>query len=436
MSVAAEVKLCGSRIGVVLLEDGDRNALFQYDPEFIASGIEVAPLMMPLSTNTYRFPGLSWETFHGLPGLLADSLPDKFGNSLIDKWLTEQGRQDGYSFTAIERLCYTGTRGMGALEFEPAIGPDSTISESLNVEQLVDIASKILLDREDFKTKFSTKNDSDAMMQILQVGTSAGGARAKAVIAWNPKTNEVRSGQIAVGDGFEYWLIKFDGVHNNRDRELADPRGDGAIEYAYYHMAKDCGVIMNECRLFNEGDRRHFMTKRFDRLPNGDKLHMQSLAAMAHLDFSMPGIHSYEQVFGIMRRLDLPTKMMIQMFRRMVFNIVARNHDDHVKNTAFLMDRQGVWSLAPAFDITYSYQKSGRWTSSHQMTLGGKRDGFTMDDFIGCGKTALLRRGQAKNIVDEIRSIVSRWRYYADASNVIAARRNEIQNALRLKSFH
>ena len=434
MSITAEVKLWGSRIGIVLLEDGNRSALFQYTPEFVQSRIEVAPLMMPLSAEPYRFSDLSVESFHGLPGLLADSLPDKFGNDLINAWLASTGRSPD-SFNAIERLCYTGKRGMGALEFEPATGPNSTINETLHVEQLVELASTILTNRDQWKTNLLTESDTDAMMNILQVGTSAGGARAKAVIAWNPRTNEVRSGQIDAGDGFEHWLLKFDGIRNNRDKELADPLGYGVIEYAYHQMAKDCGITMNECRLFEEGGRRHFMTRRFDRLPNGDKLHMQSLAAIAHLDFNLPGVYSYEQVFNIMQRLELPTKTAIQLFRRMVFNIVARNQDDHVKNIAFLMDRQGTWTLAPAYDVTYSYQESGKWTSSHQMTLGRKRDHFTMDDFIHCGKTALLKRGQAQKIVEEIRSIVSRWRFYADAVGVRSDQRDGIQNALRLEPF-
>ena len=434
MNIAAEVKLWDTRIGAVVLEDGNRNTVFRYDPKFANSGIEVSPLKMPLSVESYRFPDLSWETFHGLPGLLSDSLPDKFGNNLITIWLSEQGRSND-SLSSVERLCYTGKRGMGALEYEPVIGPDSTVNETLHVGRLADLASKILLHRTELKTNFLTGDDTAAMAQILQVGTSAGGARAKAVIAWNPKTNEIRSGQINVGDGFEYWLIKFDGVQNNRDKELADPSGYGVIEYAYYQMAKDCGIIMSDCRLFEEGNRRHFMTRRFDRLPNGDKLHMQSLAALGHFDFSMPGVHGYEQVFFILRQLELPINATIQMFRRMVFNIIARNHDDHVKNTAFLMDRQGTWSLAPAFDVMYSYQKDGRWTSLHQMSLGGKRDNFVMDDFVNCGKIAVLKRGQARRIIEEVRSVVSQWRSYADAAGVSADHRDKIQNALRLEPF-
>jgi len=432
MSTIAEVKLWGTIIGAIVLADGARTASFQYDPDFAESEIEVSPIVMPLAKEKYSFPDLEPRSFHGLPGMLSDSLPDKFGNDLISAWLTSIGRSPD-SFNAVERLCYTGKRGMGALEFEPATGPDPTANESLQVGQLVELAGKVLTHRGELKTNFLTKDDSDAMMSILQIGTSAGGARAKAVIAWHPQTNEIRSGQIHAGDGFEYWLMKFDGVQNNRDKELADPQGYGAIEYAYHQMAKDCGITMSECRLFEEGGRRHFMTKRFDRLPSGGKLHMQSLAAIAHLDFNNPGVHSYEQAFSVLRQLELPTKTAVQLFRRMVFNIIARNQDDHVKNIAFLMDRQGNWSLAPAYDVIYSYQKGGQWTSKHQMTLGGKQDGFTMDDFNNCGKAALLKRGQAKRIVEEIRSIVSRWRFYADAVGVRPDHRDKIQNALRLE---
>ena len=433
MSTIAEVKMWGSTIGAVTLEDGEQIASFQYDPDFAESGIEVAPLMMPLSERVYSFPGLAQVSFHGLPGLLADSLPDKFGNALIDAWLARQGR-DSNSFNAIERLCYTGPRGMGALEFVPAKGPKPTNHHLLHVDRLVELASDILTHRDSLQTSF-TQPDDEAMKDILRVGTSAGGARAKAVIAWNPKTNEVRSGQTKAQKGFEYWLLKFDGVSNNRDKELADAMGYGAIEYAYSKMAADCGIKMSECRLFEEGNRRHFMTRRFDRLVGGDKLHMQSLAAMAHLDFNQAGAHGYEQALEAMRRLDLSASDTAQMYRRMVFNVIARNQDDHVKNIAFLMDRRGNWSLAPAYDMTYSYQPSGKWTSRHQMTINGKRDHFTMEDFLESGKSALLKRGQAKKILDEIREVVSRWRDYADQVGVHPDQRDKIQKTLRLEPF-
>jgi serine/threonine-protein kinase HipA len=432
MSSIAELKLWGTTIGAVVLEDGQRVASFQYNPTFAESGIEVSPLMMPLGNQVYSFPALNLESFHGLPGLLADSLPDKFGNALVDAWLARQGRAPE-SFNAVERLCYTGYRGMGALEFLPATGPKPTGNSALGVGRLVELASDILSRRDELQMSFD--DDSvKAMADILRVGTSAGGARPKAVIAWNPDTNEVRSGQTTLADGFEHWLIKFDGVSNNRDKELADPLGYGVIEYAYSRMASDCGITMNDCRLFAEGNRRHFITRRFDRR-DGGKLHMQSLAAMAHLDFNMSGAHSYEQAFDVMRRLDMPATATAELFRRMVFNVIARNQDDHVKNIAFLMDRFGHWSLAPAFDMTYSYQPAGQWTSSHQMTISGKQDGFTLEDFEHCGKAALLKRGQFKTILRQVGGVVSRWRDYAEEQGVNPNQRDKIQDTLRLSQF-
>ena len=434
MSTIAEVKIWGSTIGAVVLEDNQQIASFQYDPDFAQSSIEVSPLMMPLSDRVYSFPALAIESFHGLPGLLSDSLPDRFGNALIDAWLASQGR-DSNSFNAIERLCYTGSRGMGALEFVPAKGPKPTSHHLLKVDRLVKLASDILTHRDSLQTNFTNKTDADAMTDILHVGTSAGGARAKAVIAWNPDTNEVRSGQTGADEGFEHWLLKFDGVSNNRDKELADPEGYGVIEYAYSKMAIDCGIVMSQCRLFEEGNRRHFMTQRFDRLAGGARLHMQSLAALAHLDLNQAGVHSYEQAFDAMRRLGLPASATAQLYRRMVFNVIARNQDDHVKNIAFLMDRSGNWSLSPAFDVTYSYQPSGKWTSSHQMTINGKRGNFTLDDFLQCGKSALLKQGQAKKIIAEVQEVVSQWQDYAEDVGVNTDQRDKIQKTLRIKRF-
>lgn len=434
MSTLAEVRLWGKTIGAVSLQDGDDVASFEYDAAFAQSGIQVAPLVMPLSRRVYRFPALSRTTFHGLPGLLADSLPDKFGNALIDAWLASQGRQPD-SFNAVERLCYTGERGMGALEFAPAMGPGARQTSAIEIGQLVELASEVLTHRNNLQVSFATEERKDALSNILSVGTSAGGARAKAVIAWNPKTNEVRSGQIKAGTGFEYWLLKFDGVSGNKDKELEDPKGYGLIEYAYYLMALECGITMNECRLFKENGRSHFMTRRFDRKAGGEKLHMQSLSALAHYDFNMAGAYSYEQAFLAMRQLQLPMQAIEQQFRRMVFNIVARNQDDHVKNIAFLMDKSGEWSLSPAFDMTYSFNPSGAWTASHQMTLNGKRDQFTMEDFKACAKTASMKRGRAAKIVAEVQAAVSQWKLFAEQAGVPDGVREKIQGTLNLKPY-
>jgi serine/threonine-protein kinase HipA len=432
MSALAEVWLWGRQIGAAALEDNVDYVSFEYAPDFINSGIEVAPLTMSLNDRVYSFASLPFNTFHGLPGLLADSLPDRFGNALIDSWLASRGRSSE-SFNAVERLCYTGTRGMGALEFHPLMGPRARTAKNIRIDNLVELASEILTHRRNLNVSFAGKDNRDALKEILLVGTSAGGARAKAVIAWNPETNEVRSGQVDAGDGFEHWLLKFDGVSGNKDKELEDPKGYGAIEYAYYKMAGDTGIEMSKCRLLEENGRRHFMTRRYDRTDNGQKLHKLSLAGMAHLDFNQAGAHSYEQATFIIRQLGLPMKTVEQFFRRMVFNIVARNQDDHVKNIEFLMDKNGTWSLAPAFDMTYSYQPSGRWTSSHQMTLNGKRDNFVLDDFKSCAKKAFMKRGRAKTILKEVTEVVADWKAYANETGVNPSQRDKIQNTLSLK---
>lgn len=432
MSTVAEVILWGRTIGAVSLEEGRLIADFEYHPAFVDSGIQIAPLTMPLSHQVYAFPELSTVSFQGLPGLLADSLPDRYGNALINAWLATQGRTPE-SFNAVERLCYTGKRGIGALEFQPAIGPKALKASRIQIDKLVELASEILTQRENLKVSFATPKKEQALKEILKVGTSAGGARAKAVIAWNPATNEVRSGQIPADNGFEHWILKFDGVKGNRDKELEDPKGYGAIEYAYYHMAADAGITMNECRLFEENGRRHFMTRRFDRLENGEKLHMQSLCAMAHYDFNMAGAYAYEQALLVIRQLGLPMQAVEEQFRRMVFNVIARNQDDHVKNIAFLMDKSGNWSLSPAFDLTYSFNPLGRWTGRHQMTINGKRDNFIMDDFEACAKTASMKRGRAKTIINDTIKTVSRWQDYADEADVFPSWRDQIQQHLRLK---
>ncbi len=427
----AEVQLWGRTIGAVSLEEGREIAAFQYDREFAASGIELSPVVMPLSERVYEFPALSRNTFYGLPGLLADSLPDKFGNALIDAWLATQGRTAD-NFSAVERLCYTGARGMGALEFVPALGPEPRKAAKIEIDALVRLAGEVLMHRGDLQGHFHEARQEKVLRDILRVGTSAGGARAKAVIAWNRETNEVRSGQIAAGEGFEYWLLKFDGVAGNKDKELEDPKGYGAIEYAYHLMAKAAGVTMTECRLLEENGRRHFMTRRFDRLEGGGKLHLQSLCGLAHFDFNQAGAYAYEQALLTIRQLKLPMVAVEEQFRRMVFNLVARNQDDHVKNIAFLMDKQGEWSLAPAFDVTYSYNPSGSWTATHQMTLNGKRDGFSQEDFGACAKSALMKRGREATIIGEVQAAVKRWPEFAAAAKLTDEWRDKIQQTHRL----
>ena len=431
MSTVAEVRLWGRTVGAVLWEDGARAAAFEYDPAFLRSGVQLAPLTMPLGRGVFRFPQLRPETFHGLPGLLSDSLPDRFGHTLIDAWLAAQGRTPE-SFDPVERLCYTGARGMGALEFRPALGPRGRSATPVQVAGLVELASAVLGQRGALRASFDGDARSAALEDILRVGTSAGGARAKAVIAWNPGTGEVRSGQVPPDPGFEHWLLKLDEVSGSGDRGLADPVGYGAIELAYARMAAAAGVEMTSCRLLEEGGRRHFMTRRFDRPPAGGKLHMLSLGALAHLDYNAAGAHSYEEAFLVLRRLDLGMEAVEQLFRRMAFNIVARNQDDHVKNIAFLMDKAGVWSLAPAFDVIWAYNPTGDWTARHQMSLNGKRDDFMIDDFRRCARTVSMKRGRARAIVAEVVEAVRRWPRFADEAGVAPAWREQIQGTLRL----
>lgn len=417
MTSVAEVRLWGTPIGAVSLERGASHAAFEYHHDFLRSKIELAPLTMPLGPRIYQFPGLPEATFHGLPGLVADSLPDRFGNALIDAWLASQGRKPE-SFDAVERLCYIGERGMGALEFAPVRGPDSRESKHIQVDALVELASKVLSDRQGLKVSFEDSQQEGALRDILRVGTSAGGARAKALIAWNRQTDEVRSGQVAAGKGFDYWVLKFDGVSGNKDKELEDPRGYGAVEYAYSLMARAAGITMSECRLMEENGRRHFMTRRFDRTKGGGKLHMQSLCALAHYDFNAAGAYSYEQAFLVMRDLGLPKAQLEEQFRRMVFNVLARNQDDHVKNIAFLMNKSGQWSLSPAYDLTFSFNPEGAWTSRHQVSLAGKRDGFAPGDFEVAAEAAVLGRTRIRAITREVADAVARWADFADQAGV------------------
>lgn len=427
----AVIRLWGRDIAAVTWPKDRDYAVFQYTPEFVESGILVAPLTMPPQLAPYDFPTLPRAAFKGLPGLLADSLPDKYGNALIDAWLVRQGR-DAATFNPVERLCYIGTRGMGALEFHPTLLNGADRSRRLQIEALVELANQVLNQRTDLRGVLGGADDHDTLEEILRVGTSAGGARAKAVLAWNERTGEFRSGQAPIAQGFTYWLMKFDGVSNNRDKELADPQGFGLIEYAFYKMALDAGIEMSECRLHREGGRSHFMTKRFDRTESGAKLHMQSLAALRHFDFNAAGAYSYEQAVETIRRLGLGAQAVDQQFRRALFNLFIRNQDDHVKNIAFLMDRAGHWSLSPAFDVAYAYNPSGPWTSAHQMTFNGKRDGFSLEDLVEFGAFCGFKRRKSIAVASEIADRVRQWPVYASAAGVHEPDAERIGKALRL----
>ena len=431
MITTAEVWLWGRQIGAVTVDERGIGA-FEYVPELVGAGMEVAPLMMPAAAGVYSFPSLRGDTFHGLPGLLADSLPDRFGTALIDAWLTRQGRPVG-GFNAVERLCYIGERGMGALTFRPASGPAAGTSEPLEVAELVELAAAVLNDRERFAADMTDTDPRGALTQLMQVGTSAGGARAKAVIAWNATTGEVRSGQVPrLPEGFEHWLLKFDGVQRNGDRGLADPQGYGVVEYVYFLLAQRAGLTMMKCRLLQENGRSHFMTRRFDRTDKGNRLHAQSLGAIAHLDYNQPTAHSYEQAFQVCLRLRLSYEQCEQMVRRMIFNVVARNQDDHVKNIAFLMNRQGEWSLAPAYDITWNYNPAGDWTRQHQMSINGRHDGFATGDLTAAAAHANVKASRVREIVADVVDAVRAWPALAAEHGVDAGVVENITSTHRL----
>ena len=413
----AVVTLWGMTVGAVSWLDNSAYGIFEYDPDFLNKGLDISPLHMSLETARkgdakFSFPALNKDTFIGLPGLLADALPDKFGNSIIDTWLSRNGR-DSASFSPVERLCYTGKRAMGALEFSPAIIDKYDTSVSVEISELVKLTQDIMNKRQglDVSLNESAADNADAVLDILRVGTSAGGARPKAVIAMDNNGN-VLSGQGEVPKGYDYWILKFDGV---TDLELGEPRGYGRIEYAYYLMAKAAGINMTECRLLEENGRAHFMTKRFDRV-NGKKMHMQSLCGIAHYDFNSAGSYSYEQAFTVMRQLRLSKAEAEQQYRRMVFNIIARDLDDHTKNIAFLMSHDGKWALSPAYDVTYSHNPAGKWTNQHQMSLNAKRDNFTREDLIHVGESISLSRPD--EVLNDVISAVEQWPEYAKDAEV------------------
>lgn len=424
-----DVKLWGRLVGSLVWDATTGMAVFEYDSAFRRNGIELAPLTMPLSLGNrpFSFPTNRTECFKGLPGLIADALPDKFGNQIITEWFTRQGLPVG-EITPLERLCYVGQRAMGALEFEPSKS-SALLNESteIYIDELTRLAEDIFTKREAFQERMFQEDKT--ILDILRVGTSAGGAKPKAIIAYNEQTNEVRSGQVKAPDGFGYWLLKFDGVtYSEHDSITVNPKGIGNVEYAYYKMAQACGIEMAECRLLTENSNHHFMTRRFDRTDSGNKIHMQTVAGLAHLDRDQR--HSYEEVFGIIRKMNLPMEASLQLFRRMVFNVVARNNDDHTKNFSFLMDQQGRWKLAPAYDICYSYKPGGRWIGQHQLSLNGKQDGFTRLDLSTVGERMGIRR--CGEIIDEVTHAVSKWRSIAQDCGVRESHINEIEKNLLL----
>lgn len=422
----AEVKIWGRLAGAVRWDDSRQLGYFQYDPKFIEKGWDLSPVKMPLNQGSriYSFPELrkgineTEDAFNGLPGLLADSLPDKYGNRLINTWLSRQGRPEN-SMNPVEKLCFIGARGMGALEFEPAQMKTAKRSFSLELDSLVEVANKMLNEREAFFTNLN-EDEEKAMNDILKIGTSAGGARPKAVIAYNPKTGEVRSGQGNVPNGFEHCLLKLDGVSGE---QFGDSTGWGRVEYAYYLMAKDCGIEMNECQLLEENGRAHFLTKRFDREGNV-KHHVQSLCGLQHYDFNDMYGYSYEQVFQTMRFLRLTYPEAEQMFRRMVFNVLATNYDDHTKNFSFILKKDEQWRLAPAYDLCFSFNPTNHWVSNQTLSVNGKRTGITKDDLMTLARDNNIKKGS--RIIDDINSVIILWKKYAEQAGV----RNDLKEKI------
>lgn len=417
--MVVKIKLWEEEVGLCSIDENN-NCAFQYDEKFIKKGICPSPIHMPLSSEVYQFNSLSEETFKGLPGMLADSLPDNWGNSVLNQWAEMNGIKN---INAVQKLSYIGSRGMGALEFEPVLNPNKLEqSIALDVSEMVRVASDVVNHRKNFKSSI------EEIERIVSVSSSAGGARAKAVIALNEITNEVRSGQVDAPNGFSHWLLKFDGVTN---KVLGDPEEYGKIEFCYYKMAKDAGINMTACRLLEENGRSHFMTKRFDRVGN-EKLHMQTLCAIAHMDYNKPREYSYEDAFRMMNGLNLHYNDKEQLFRRAAFNAFSCNNDDHTKNISFLMDKNGEWKLSPAYDLIYSYDATSRFVSSHQMTINGKSKDISMDDLQQLAKKVGIKN--SKLILNEVKNGVDNWNKYSKEVNISSGRTEKIN--LKLKECY
>lgn len=406
----ARVNLYGEQIGSVRWNENRSIASFEYADNFIGKGLEPSPILMPVSYGrVYSFGGIGRDTFKGLPGLLADSLPDTYGRALFERWLALTGRQTG---NAVETLCFLGKRCMGALEFEPAMDTPYGNNVRFEIDSLVMVASEALAEKEEFGANLSADKKA-AIAEIVRLGTSAGGQRAKAIIAYNKETGEVRSGQIDAPEGFDYYLIKLDGV--TAEAGFRETQNFGRLEYSFSRLVKECGIEMSDCGLIEENGRAHFLTKRFDRV-NGEKIHMQTLCGIAHYDYRLLRSYSYEQAFNIMRALRLPYSQAQEMFRRMVFNVVVRNQDDHTKNISFLMDKSGKWRLSPAYDMGFNYNPKGDWTSKHQMSINGKFDDITRQDLLEFARRNNIK--DAAEIIDSITETASLWPIFAKECGV------------------
>jgi len=409
MNKFAYVKMWGHEVGVAAWDNDKSYASFEYEQSFLNLGIDISPIRMSIDdarrgNNIFTFPQLKKVTFKGLPGLLADTLPDKFGNAIIDAWLAREGKSIS-DFTPVDRLCYTGSRGMGALEFHPTKNNNLDKTVDIEVSQLVELAQEITSQRSGLDTEINNNNDNtEAIKDIIRVGTSAGGARAKAIIAIN-KEGKVVSGQSDAPKGYEHWILKLDGVN---DLELGRSAGYGLIEYAYYKMAGNAGIKMMKSKLIREGKRAHFSTKRFDRIGN-KKVHAQTLCGLAHYDYYDRGVYSYEQLFSIMRQLKLNQAEIVQQYTRMIFNIISRNQDDHTKNIGFLMNDKGKWSLSPAYDVTHA--AGSDWTDQHQMMIMGKRDNFKRSELVEAGKKIGIKK--PGDIIEKVGNAVGNWEKHA-----------------------
>ncbi|MBU4486380.1 MAG: type II toxin-antitoxin system HipA family toxin [Candidatus Delongbacteria bacterium] len=432
----AEVKIWGELVGAVRWNPIKQLADFQYKKEFLTKGLDLSPIKMPVKNGDriYNFPELSKskdeqiDTFKGLPGLLADSLPDKYGNQLINIWLAQNGRSPE-SMNPVEQLCFIGSRGMGALEFEPAQFKTSKQTFNIEIKSLVETAQRLLSDRDGFKVNLH-ENEQKAMSEILKIGTSAGGARPKAVVAYNKKTGEVRSGQTIAPKDFEHWLLKLDGVN---DVQFGQSHGFERVEYAYYLMARDCKIQMTDCELLEENGRAHFMTKRFDREGNDTKHHIQTFCGIQHFNYNNLYGYSYEQLFQTMRMLKMTYPEAEQMFRRMVFNVMATNYDDHTKNFSFRLKQYGKWELSPAYDVCYSYDPQNIWVSQHTLSINGKHKDINKSDLMTIAAANSIRKGS--EIIEEIRETISNWSKYADRVEVSSKLKDSITKTLVAFNF-
>lgn len=423
-----EVMLYGKSLGTAEWSDDRGSSTFQYNSEVINS-IEPSPILMPTEERIFE-TNRDHINFHNLPYLLSDSMPDDFGNIMMKEWLKQRDLSID-DINPVDRLTYVGKRGMGALEYKPANHKENN-DYTVDVSELLEVAKKVL----EGKQEISYGDlDKESLTDILRIGTSAGGARAKALIAikrgQNHKIEEIRPGDIMQANGYSYWLLKIDGAN---EQSLGEGEGMGKIEFAYYKLAKEAGIEISESTLYEENDRFHFLTKRFDRTSNGEKIHTQTFGALAGLDYKVQKVSSYETLFRLMKRLQLPHKQYEQQYRRMLFNVIARNHDDHVKNFSFMMNKDGRWQISPAYDICFSYSPGGTWTSVHQSSINGKYDNFTKNDLLNFAKTFGIKK--ANNILEEVITAVNQWPRIAAEIDIPKEKIQYINNHLRTNDFN